>query len=243
MIEYGMVFTTEQLIEEMRKFKWVRVPSELHLHHTWKPTWHSFFKAVDNYGLDKAYQILQDSMKNYHVNVNGWADIGQHLTLMPDGNWVVGRYWNRDPVSISGRNYLGFAIEMVGNFDRKGLSTTEYNSLGYDKFQGSPQQESIVKLIKFMSEFFDFRFDKDIKLHREYSTKTCPGNGIGRGDFMEQTSSWAEEARRRLIELGITDGTRPKDTATREEIWTMLARLIDANIDLTIEKITQRLGE
>ncbi|MGJ0846661.1 N-acetylmuramoyl-L-alanine amidase family protein [Tissierella praeacuta] len=42
----------------------------------------------------------------------------------------------------------------------------------------------------------------------------------------EQTvSDWAKEAREWAIKNGITDGVRPKDTPTREEIWTMLYRI------------------
>jgi N-acetylmuramoyl-L-alanine amidase len=37
-------------------------------------------------------------------------------------------------------------------------------------------------------------------------------------------SPWAKEAWEKAVKKGITDGTRPKDTATREEVILMLAR-------------------
>lgn len=40
------------------------------------------------------------------------------------------------------------------------------------------------------------------------------------------TSEWAKESRKHLMELGITDGLRPKDLLTREELWTMLDRFM-----------------
>lgn len=45
-------------------------------------------------------------------------------------------------------------------------------------------------------------------------------------DNKEQTiSDWAKEAREWAVKNGITDGARPKDIPTREEIWTMLYRV------------------
>ena len=34
-----------------------------------------------------------------------------------------------------------------------------------------------------------------------------------------------EEAKNKMVALGVTDGSRPKDNVTREEVWTMLHRL------------------
>jgi len=42
----------------------------------------------------------------------------------------------------------------------------------------------------------------------------------------DDVSEWAKEARAWAIERGITDGTRPKDPVTREEVWTMLWRAL-----------------
>lgn len=38
-------------------------------------------------------------------------------------------------------------------------------------------------------------------------------------------SDWAKAAQKFVIEKGISDGTRPKDNITREEVWTMLEQL------------------
>lgn len=43
----------------------------------------------------------------------------------------------------------------------------------------------------------------------------------------EQTvSDWAKEAHDWAVEQGITDGSRPKDPVTREEVWTILHRAL-----------------
>lgn len=41
-------------------------------------------------------------------------------------------------------------------------------------------------------------------------------------DHDECSSDWARDARIALVREGITDGQRPHDPATREEVWTML---------------------
>ncbi len=41
---------------------------------------------------------------------------------------------------------------------------------------------------------------------------------------VDTVSSWAADAAKWVEEMGISDGTRPHDTVTREELWTMLHR-------------------
>ena len=43
---------------------------------------------------------------------------------------------------------------------------------------------------------------------------------------IDDVSPWAKEARDWAVSRGITDGTRPKDPVTREELWTMLWRAL-----------------
>lgn len=81
-------------------------------HHTWKPRY-SNFNGSNHFAMQK-------SMKNYHVNSNGWSDIGQHFSIFPDGVIVTGRPLNRTPACIYGANSRAICIENVGNFDSGG---------------------------------------------------------------------------------------------------------------------------
>lgn len=161
---------TEELIEYCKIFNWKRKPYELHIHHTWKPC-HNDFNG-------KNHKNLHNAMKNYHINIRKWSDIGQHLTLFPDGKWIIGRDFNKNPASIRGRNGLGFAIEMIGNFDK-----------GQDKFEGE-QKQAMLQFSKFFIEFFNLDFYKDIVFHRQYSKKTCPGTSINRSRFIEEVINY-----------------------------------------------------
>ena len=51
---------------------------------------------------------------------------------------------------------------------------------------------------------------------------SAPGSAAPADDV----SPWAREARDWAVSRGITDGTRPKDAVTREELWTMLWRTL-----------------
>ncbi len=135
---------------------------ELHVHHTWRPDHETYFKKPDPL-------YWQQAMRNFHVNTNGWNDIGQHVTLLPDGRFVTGRDFGRDPASIKGYNTGAFAVEMVGNFD-----------IGKDVLEGW-QRESIIGLAR----WFDQQ-GKYIRFHRENSSKTCPGSGISKDKFMRE---------------------------------------------------------
>ena len=171
------IITVDELIKELDGHDY----KELHVHHTWKPD-HSNFTG-------KNHLQLQEGMKNYHVNSNGWSDIGQHVTLMPDGLFVTGRDFERDPASISGYNKQAFAVEMLGNFD------TAHDSLS------GKQKESILRLARY---FYDNQ--RYIRFHRENAAKTCPGTSINKDIFINEVKAFGTqtnqiERRGRSLEL------------------------------------------
>lgn len=164
------ILTTAQLIKELAKFSF----KQLHIHHTWKPT-HRDFNG-------KNHLALNQSMRNYHKNTRGWSDIGQHLTLTPDGKWVTGRPFNRTPASIAQWNTGALAVEMVGNFDKPG--TGSFNSSGYDKLEGK-QKEAVLALIKYYGDRFGYG---GVKFHREGPgvAKTCPGTSLDKAAMIAE---------------------------------------------------------
>lgn len=186
----------------------------LHIHHTWSPS-HKHFTGSN-------HQSLQDGMRNYHTNTLGWSDIGQHLSIMPDGVCITGRSFSRNPASISGHNSGAFAVEMVGNFDK-----------GNDVFKGSQKDAMIIIAKYFMDNEIEIIF------HNEYSSKTCPGTSINKAEFLgevkaygvsipdDQVSPWAEEAWQWGIDKAIIEGTNPKATATKEEVMLMIYRYLN----------------
>ncbi len=221
------ILTTDQLINYCKSYNWTRKVTQLHVHHTWKPC-HKDYNG--NNGLQ-----LQQNMKAYHLSL-GWSDIGQHLTLLPDGRWVTGRDFNLKPASITDWNTGAFAIEMVGNFDT-----------GNDKFDGLQAQE-MFKFCAFFVVFKLLNIDKDVKFHRDNPTagKTCPGTGIDRTWFMNKLKNtvkgdeemtyyktvndvpaWGKAAIQKLIDKGSLKGDPQGNLNVSEDfvrIFTVLDR-------------------
>lgn len=158
------IINLDELIRRLEKYS----HKELHVHHTWRPN-HAQYYGTKHTDEDKRAIDRQKAMRDFHVNTNGWTDIGQHVTLLPDGRFVTGRPFDKTPASISGHNTGAFAVEMIGDFDK-----------GKDKLEGR-QKESIIGLAR----YFDSK-GRYVRFHRENSTKTCPGSGIDKAEFMAE---------------------------------------------------------
>lgn len=224
------ILKSDELIKELGRHNF----KQLHIHHTWKPA-HRNFNGVNHFNI-------QQSMYNHHTKTNGWSNIGQHLTLFPDGKWMTGRPFNISPASISGWNTGALAVEMVGNFDIPG--TGSFNDLGYDLLQGK-QKEELLKLIKY---FIDKYGESSIKFHREGPgvTKTCPGTRIDKLTLIreakamsgkkEEKPHWGEKVYNNLEEKGLKfNEKRFDDTLTRAEAFV----ITDMITDWVVEKLKE----
>ncbi len=213
------ILVVDELIKQLDKYTY----KQLHIHHTWKPS-HKDFDG-------KNHIALQQGMYNYHVNQLKWSDIGQHVTLMPDGWLVTGRDFFMMPASIKGWNESAFAVEMLGNFDK-----------GKDILKGK-QKDSILKLTRYFINRFG---TESVKFHNEGPgvVKTCPGSSIKKKVFMEEVMAmgrvfkdvednrWSAEYIAAAKELGLIkgdgDGTfNPEGALTREQAAVLIVRLYE----------------
>ena len=209
------IITPYELLKQLDKYS----HKELHVHHTWSPE-HKDFNGCNGISL-------QEAMRNYHVNTNGWQDIGQHVTLLPSGTFVTGRDFGTTPASITGYNTGAFACEMLGNFDT-----------GHDKF-GGKQKDSMLQLAHYFYEKGRY-----IRFHRENSPKTCPGTSIDKNAFMQEVTNlgkafkdvddnrWSAKEIAAAKELGLitgnADGTfNPEGPSTREQAVVMHMRMYE----------------
>ena len=156
-----------------RKIKYVQ------LHHTYSPSYRNF--------TGSNHQSLQQNMKNYHVKTNGWADIGQNLTIFPDGVIMLGRPLNVAPAGIKGANSNGICIECIGNFDKGGDTMTD------------AQKNAIVAVTKILLDKFALNAKTGVTYHAWWtskganlgtyvkgkSAKTCPGANFFGGNTKE----------------------------------------------------------
>lgn len=150
----------------------------LQQHHTYSPDY-SLFTGNNHFDL-------QRNMKRYHVNHNGWADIGQHFTVFPDGLILTGRNPEQPPACIYGQNARAICIENLGNFDRGG------------DIMHPRQEEAILRLTAALCKRFAIPANTDhIVYHHWFDLRTgernngsghnksCPGSYFFKGNKVE----------------------------------------------------------
>ncbi|PEK88275.1 transglycosylase SLT domain-containing protein [Bacillus mycoides] len=166
--EYGKTFASGAEVVKFLDTVDTTTINGIYVHHTWDPD-HTKAKGV-------SLATLNDNMRRFHTQTNGWDDIAQHFTIGVDGQVILGR--NITSVPCSAKNYNGTAAnhpamyEMIGNFDK-----------GKDVLQGK-QLESAVAIAKYFSGR-----PNGVKFHREglingQEPKSCPGTGVDKNWFM-----------------------------------------------------------
>lgn len=111
-----------------------------------------------------------EAIRRYHMQVNGWRDIGYHWVLEKVNNkwvWRAGRKETEDGAHCKeqGMNFKSVGICVVGNFD-KDTPTDEIYELVAAKCKDIMSRWPAIKA-------------ENIKPHREYATyKSCPGKNF-----------------------------------------------------------------
>lgn len=161
--------------EWISKLKLARTILFIQQHHTWNPSYISF--------KDDNHFELQLAMKNYHVNNNGWLDIGQHFTTFPDGSILTGRSLEQTPACITGFNAHAVCIENLGNFD-----------VGKDVMTAS-HRDVIIRITAALCKKFSIPVSSDKIVYHHWfdlssgernngtkNNKTCPGTNFFGGN-------------------------------------------------------------
>lgn len=178
-----------------------RTVLKIQQHHTYIPSY-IHFNGSNHFERQLA-------MKNYHVNQNGWQDIGQHFTIFPDGVVVTGRSLEKSPACILNQNANAICIENFGNFDIGGDTMT------------SLQRESIISLTAALCKKFNlvpnsncivyhhwFRLDNGNRNDGGGNNKSCPGtNFFGGNKVGDFNANFLP-----LVEAKISNGQIKSDT-------------------------------
>lgn len=165
-----MTFRNLSIAEaEEQILQFARQPTRRHVrfidtHHTYRPhkgQWR---------GLDTV-----KAMDRFHRSL-GWACIGQHWSIGPDGSIWTGRALDRIPCSQTGFNTGALMYELVGNF----CETGEPGSVPpYDTLDGPQLAAAIAVSAAVVSRFHlprsAVRFHRQLHLPDRPPPKTCPG--------------------------------------------------------------------
>jgi len=184
------------------------------LHHTWRPT------AAQYKGLETVQAI-----RNYHVRVNGWRDIGYNCLVAPDGAIYIGRLLR------SG----GGAHCIPRNYDSVGLAMI----VNGDDPREVEENEAMIELAAEVAALYADRFDiapGHLVYHSDYSEKSCPGRAFWKHErwraavveklrvVRDEPSRWAAPAWKWATDAGLVDGTAPRAPMTREQVAVVLQR-------------------
>ena len=200
---------------------------EVVVHHTWRPT-------ADDYNGEGTIR----GVRRYHMDERGWSDNGYHWMLGPNGDVWRCRPMIRSGAHVSGRNAHTVGVSFIANFDSDDPAAYDGMDAGY---------RVVAALLK--------RFDlgvENIRFHREFANKTCPGNKLGIAGFRAAVAAvlgdegsgtdpepdppapdvdeWAQEAvafcRREGLMVGYPDGLfHGRDLITRQEVAVVVHRI------------------
>lgn len=104
-------------------------------------------------------------IKRWHVQGNGWSDIGYHWLIDRDGTVAEGRSMERNGAHVKGKNTGTVGISLVGGH---GGSETD---LPQDNFTAE-QMAALRKLIGNLQ--FDYPSITKVTGHNQYAAKACP---------------------------------------------------------------------
>lgn len=115
-----------------------------------------------------------EAIRRYHIDHNGWTDIGYHFGVERENGKVVVRY-GRDPcvqgAHAKGANRNSLGVCMVGDYTEHWPDPTFY--------------EMVVRLIKSLMMVYDMR-PQQVMGHREvapHGYTECPGLAVDMRDL------------------------------------------------------------
>jgi Synergist-CTERM protein sorting domain-containing protein len=132
-------------------------PYRMSIHHTASP-------ADD--GGDPAARMRQ--IQAYHIDSNGWCDIGYHFVVSQSGLVFQGRSDERRPgAHVGNQNSGNVGICLIGNFQQQQV--------------GAAQMNAAAAIVGWVSRTYDIPLNRDkVKGHREWPGQgtECPGNNL-----------------------------------------------------------------
>lgn len=161
-----------------------------------------------------------ESIRNYHIEHNGWQDIGYHYLIEKDGSLHKGRDEKTPGAHCKEErmNYKSIGICLVGNFDNY-----------------KPNEKQLTTLNNLIKDIFNRYGKLPIYPHSKFATyKTCPGTQFPLDEIIAnvfENKHWAEKHWESLNKKGIKIyEKRFDDNITRGEVFALLDRLTDKEV-------------
>jgi len=168
-----------------------------------------------------------DGIRRYHMQTNGWRDIGYHLLLGPDL-----RLWAGRPLAWTGAHALvsnAAMLKKVGNINWANQRLIGFCVIG--NYDSEPVPNPLrLKVIDVLAEVLAFygRTADDLWFHRDLYSTACPGKNWDRADLRAALDTpvipaWAQDGWVWAEAHGIILGN-PEETVNRMSLATILQR-------------------
>jgi len=157
--------TMEQFRAHLDNITVSRGIDEVVVHHTWRPT------AADYRGIETVRGV-----RRYHTDVREWSDNGYHVMIGPDGAIFLCRPMERSGAHVAGRTAHTIGVSFIANFDQD--EPTEYGGM-----------QAGMQAIAAIMDRFELD-DRDLRFHREFAPKTCPGLKLGLASFRGEVTRY-----------------------------------------------------
>ena len=135
----------------------VMTPYRVSVHHTAQP---------DNDGGNSAARMRQ--MQAYHIDSNGWCDIGYHFVVSQSGKIYQGRSDERRPgAHVANQNGGNIGVSFIGNYQADQPPTA--------------QIEAGQRILAWIRETYSITWDTaHVKGHRQWpgQNTSCPGSNL-----------------------------------------------------------------
>lgn len=121
----------------------------------------------------KTNRQMFDEIKRWHVQDNGWRDIGYHRVAMPDGEIWIGRSLYEIGAHVRERNRGTIGICMVGPGTPVGKPQDHYTDA---------QIEAVRAYLRELAELTDLHW---VTGHNDYARRDCPGFKVRSHDWFQ----------------------------------------------------------
>ncbi|XP_071507724.1 peptidoglycan-recognition protein SC2-like [Diadema antillarum] len=150
-------------------YSWLSTPTRYALvHHT------AGSQCYTQTSCESAVRGIQD----YHMDSNGWWDIGYNFLIGGDGNVYEGRGWDIKGAHAGSYNSYSIGISLMGTFTNTSPSTTMMNTL-YSLLDCLESNNKILSCYTLYG-------------HRQASSTECPGEQLY--DLIQSHAHWSYQS-------------------------------------------------
>lgn len=130
-----------------------------------------------NWYKGKTVEEMRDEIRRWHVQGNGWSDIGYHRVFAPDGSMALGRSIYRVGAHVKERNRGTVGICMINNKTHKGIKN-------FGNYFTEAQRRAVKDYIRELNELTDIRW---VAGHNDFTnSKECPGFRVMSEEWLER---------------------------------------------------------